>query len=281
MGILVTGGTGMLGRTVCRRLGSQEAISLGSRDLDITDAAACDAVLARHRPRVVLHCAAMTAVDRCESERERAFAVNAHGSANLAQACVRHQARLVAISTDYVFAGTLDRPYREDDEAGPRTVYGASKWAGEQAIRAQCPDHLIARVAWLYGPGGPSFLHTMLRLGAQQGPALTIVDDQIGNPTTTDAVADALLPLLDSPIRGTVHMSCEGEASWFAFAQAIFSRRGITRPVHPCTTTAFPRPAPRPANSRLEKRALRDHGQPPMMGWQDALDRFLKEHPDG
>jgi dTDP-4-dehydrorhamnose reductase len=281
MGILVTGGTGMLGRTLCRRLFGRDSVGLGSSELDVSDARACDAMLDRHRPQVVVHCAAMTAVDRCESERERAFRVNALGSENIARSCAAHGVRLIAISTDYVFSGTLDRPYREDDATGPGTVYGESKLAGENAIRAHCPNHLIARVAWLYGPGGPSFLHTMMRLGSQPGPPLTVVDDQIGNPTSTDAVVDALEPLLDDPIVGTVHMSCEGEATWYHFAKTIFTHKGYARQLLPCTTAAYPRPAPRPANSRLEKQRLRTHQRPPMAQWEDSLALFLKENPHG
>ncbi len=281
MGIVITGGSGMLGRTLARRLAGQDALALSSRDLDVGDATACDRLIAQRRPRVVVHCAAMTAVDRCESERDAAYRVNALGSANIAAACARHGARLIAISTDYVFAGTLARPYHEWDETGARTVYGASKLSGEEAIRAHCPDHLIARVAWLYGAGGPSFLHTMLKLGAADGPALTVVDDQVGNPTSTDAVADALLPLLGASLVGTIHLTCEGEVSWYGFAQAIFARTGLARALTPCTSAQYPRPAPRPENSRLEKRVLRLHQLPPMADWQQALTRFLKEHPHG
>ncbi len=281
MAIIITGGAGMLGRTLSRRLAGRSPLALGARDLDVGDAQACDQALARHRPRVVVHCAAMTAVDRCESEQDAAFRVNAVGSANIAAACARHGARLVAISTDYVFPGTLPRPYHEWDETGPRSIYGQSKLAGEQAIRSHCPDHLIVRIAWLYGQGGPSFLHTMLELGAASGPPLTVVEDQIGNPTSADAVADALLPLLESALVGTVHLSCEGEVSWFGFAQAIFAQAGLTRGVVPCSSAAYPRPAPRPANSRLEKRFLRLHRRPPMADWQTALARFLKEFPHG
>jgi len=281
MAIIITGGTGMLGRTLSRRLAAQQPVSLGSKDLDIGDAQSCDAVLARHRPQLVLHCAAMTAVDRCEGEREAAFRVNALGAANIAAACARHGARLVAFSTDYVFAGDLPRPYREDDAPGARTVYGASKLAGEQAVRELCPDHLIVRVAWLYGPGGPSFIHTMLRLGTQDGPPLKFVDDQIGNPTSTDAVADALMPLLQADETGIMHMSCEGEVTWYRLALELFALRGFTRQVIPCTTAQFPRPAPRPANSRLEKGALLLQGRPSMMDWRAALHRFIKDYPHG
>jgi len=241
----------------------------------------CEAALDRLRPEVVVHCAAFTAVDRCETQAEEAFLVNQTGSANLAAACSRHQARLIAISTDYVFSGELDRPYHEDDPVCPRTVYGQSKVAGELAVSAGCKDQCIVRVGWLYGPGGPSFLHTILKIAAKDGPPLRVVDDQIGNPTSTDAVADALLPLLPTGVTGTVHMTCSGETSWHGFATSLLREYGVDRAVVPCTTAEFPRPAPRPANSRLEKRALRRHGMPDMPHWQDSLAQFRCSYPKG
>lgn len=277
---LITGGTGMLARDLARRLGTGVR-TLARADLDIADPGAVDAALAAIAPEVVINCAAMTAVDLCESRREDAFRVNALGAGILAAASHRHGARLVHLSTDYVFAGDLGRPYHEDDATGPRTVYGASKLAGELAVREHCPDHLILRIAWLYGPGGPSFVHTMLRLGALDGPALTVVDDQIGNPTSTAAVADHLMLLLARGAVGTVHLSCEGEVSWHGFARTIFARAGLTRAIVACTTAQFPRPAPRPANSRLDKAWLRRHALPPMPTWQEAFARFLTEHPHG
>jgi dTDP-4-dehydrorhamnose reductase len=268
----------MLGRTLVRRLAEHDVRAPGSRELDITSAKAVAEAIAGWRPQVVIHGAAHTKVDACETEVERAFAINGIGSANVAIACQRHHARLIAISTDYVFSGDLARPYREWDATGPLTVYGQSKLAGEEAIRTHCADHVIARVAWLYGPGGPSFLHTMRKLGAQAGAPLTVVADQIGNPTSTDVVADAVVQLLEHPLVGTLHLTCSGETSWFGFAQAIFEHYGLTRGLAPCTTADFPRPAPRPANSRLEKTALRLHGLPAPQEWRAALARYHHDH---
>lgn len=279
--VLVTGAGGMLGRTLVRRFGHRGVIGRDRRSLDVLDTKAVDAAIASLRPTVVVNCAAMTAVDRCESERDNAFAANAGAPANLARACQRHGVRLVHFSTDYIFSGDLDRAYCEDDPAGPRTVYGQSKWAGEEAVRSLCADHLILRTAWLYGPGGPSFVHTMLRLAAQPGPPLRVVDDQHGNPTSTDAVATALDRLIDQADPGTVHLSCAGETSWYGFARELFAVVGVARDVTPCTTAEFPRPAPRPANSRLEKRALHQRGLPPMPPWQEALRAFLHDFPHG
>lgn len=279
--ILITGGGGMLARTLARHLPMAELSMFTRRDLDITDAVAVEHQVAMSRPQAVINCAAMTAVDACEAESDRTFATNATGPANLALASARHGARLIQISTDYVFAGDLARPYHEEDACVPRTVYGRSKWAGEEAVRRHCPDHLIVRTAWLYGAGGPSFLHKMLALGAKPGPPLKVVADQHGNPTSADAIAAHLAMLLVRGVTGTVHLSCEGEASWFDLARAIFRTKGISRDLTPCTTAEFPRPAPRPVNSRLDKRALRQLGLPAMPDWRNALTTFLAEFPDG
>ena len=278
MRILVTGANGMLGRTLRRRLAGHALGLVDLPELDITRLAAVEQAWSAFAPEAVIHCAAMTAVDACETEPDRAYAVNALGSANVAIACHRRQARLIAISTDYVFRGDLDRPYHEWDVPAPRTVYGASKLAGEEAIRAHCPDHAIIRTAWLYGPGGPSFVHAMLKAGRASGAPVRVVNDQIGNPTSTDALAGAIELTLDARLAGTFHATCEGEATWHAFACAIFDRFRLNREVVPCTTAEFPRPAPRPANSRLEKRVLRLAGLPPMPEWRQALREFLAEH---
>lgn len=270
----------MLGRTLVGHWSDRHTIlALNRKELDVSNSQMCSAVIENACPDIVVHCAAHTAVDRCEGELDAAYRVNAIGSANVAIACQRSGARLIAISTDYVFAGDASRPYNEWDQPGPRTVYGASKLAGEEAIRTHCPEHTIARVAWLYGAGGPSFLHTMLRLGAQAGDPLRVVVDQLGNPTSTTAVAEALDRVIDQAIIGTVHLTCSGETSWYGFAQEIMRLSGCARGVTPCSTSEYPRPAPRPANSRLEKMALRLHGLPSMPVWQDALASFLA-HPD-
>lgn len=277
MRVMVTGGRGMLARTLLMRLTTHELVPVDVQEADITDAASVDALVAQVRPDAVIHCAALTQVDDCEAKRELAFRVNADGAGNVASACQKYGARMIGISTDYVFAGDLDRPYRESDPAvGARTVYGQSKRAGEEQIFAACPEALVCRISWLYGPGGPSFVHTMLKLADGTRPLLKVVDDQRGNPTSTFAVAEHLALLLERPeITGVVHLTCEGEATWFEFAQEIFRQYGITQAVAPCTTAEYPRPAPRPANSRLEKARLRELGLPPMPDWHDALREFL------
>ena len=276
MKILVTGGKGMLGRTIRTELSEHEIIVADLPEADITDPAGFDGFLQEAEPDAVIHCAAMTAVDKCETEKELAFRLNAFGSANVASACGRNGIRLIAISTDYVFDGKSDRPYTEFDRAGGcATIYGQSKFAGEEAVRIHAPNHVICRISWLYGAGGPSFVHTMMKLAGTR-PELKVVADQHGNPTSTLAVARQLRSILSRPeLVGTFHMTCEGEATWFDFAKEIFRLAGKDQTVIPCTTEEFPRPAPRPKNSRLDKMMLRLAGLPPMPDWHDALAEFM------
>ena len=278
MKVLLTGGKGMLGRTICDVMTDVEVIPTDLPEADITDEAGFDAVLKRHMPDAVIHCAAMTAVDKCEEAVDLAYRLNARGTANVAAACSRNGVRLIAISTDYVFDGASDRPYNEFDVAtGGNTVYGKSKFAGEEQVRALCPNHCICRISWLYGKGGPSFVHAMLKLADGTRPVLKVVADQRGNPTSAYAVARELRALLDRPLLcGTFHMTCEGEATWAEFAAEIFRVAGRNQEIQPCTTDEFPRPAPRPKNSRLDKMGLRIAGLPPMPDWRDALAEFME-----
>ena len=278
MKILITGGKGMLGRTLQQEFRDCELIIADLPEADITDPAGFDAFLAKASPDVVIHCAAMTAVDKCETEIDFAYKLNAFGTANVAAACHRHHVRLVAISTDYVFEGNADRPYNEFDKPnGGNTIYGKSKFAGEEAIRNHCPDHVICRISWLYGHGGPSFVHAMMNLADGTRPVLKVVADQHGNPTSTTAVARQLRNILNRrELVGTFHMTCEGEATWAEFAAEIFRLAGKDQKIVPCTTEEFPRPAPRPKNSRLDKMMLRLAALPPMPDWHDALAEFMK-----
>ena len=278
MKLLITGGKGMLGRTLQREFRDHELVIADLPEADITDPAGFDAFLAQAAPDAVIHCAAMTAVDKCETEIDLAYKLNAFGSANVAAACRRHGVRLIAISTDYVFEGSSDRPYCEFDlPSGGNTVYGKSKFAGEEAVRRHCPDHVICRISWLYGPGGPSFVHAMMKLADGTRPELKVVADQHGNPTSTLAVARQLRNILDRrELVGTFHMTCEGEATWAEFAAEIFRLAGKEQKIVPCTTEEFPRPAPRPKNSRLEKMMLRLAGLPPMPDWREALAEFMR-----
>ncbi len=281
MKVLVTGHRGMLGRSLLEALAGHETVGADLPEFDVTDTAAVEALVAAEGPAAIVHCAAFTAVDECESREAEATQVNGQGAGNVARAAAAQGAYPIAISTDYVFAGDLERPYREDDPVGPRSAYGRSKLAGERAVLEACPAATVLRIAWLYGAGGPSFVHTMLRLGADDGDPLRVVDDQRGNPTSCAAVARCVAGLIADPLPGVVHGSCEGETTWYGLTRELFSRTGLGRGVEPCTSDAFPRPAPRPANSRLENAALAAAGRPALPDWREALAEFLREHPHG
>lgn len=279
--VLITGAGGMLGRSLCQRFREHQVFARGRSELDVTCQKSVLETFKALKPDVVIHCAAMTQVDDCETQQERAFAVNHLGSLHVAQAAKQVKSRLIAISTDYVFKGDSLQPYPENAPTEPQTIYGQSKLEGERAILSEYGDAVVARVAWLYGPGGPSFLHTMMRLGKMGGDPMQVVNDQIGNPTSTLAVAEHIEILMRSDIRGVVHLTCEGEATWFEFTREIFERAGLNREVLACTSDAFPRPAPRPANSRLEKGALLKEGIQAMPHWKEALNDFLEMYPEG
>ena len=286
MKILITGGKGMLGRTLQAELVEHELVVADLPEWDITDGTAFTARLMAEKPDVVVHCAAMTKVDDCETNRDLAFKLNEEGTRNVALASKAAGARLIAISTDYVFSGDPPREpwaWGEMDIPRPRTVYGMSKFAGEQMIQMLYPDNsVILRIAWLYGAGGPSFVHTMLKLGAQAGDPLKVVNDQFGNPTSTNVVADVIRFLLTKPeVSGIVHGTCEDQCSWYDFACEIKRLApGFTRAVVPCTTAEFPRPAPRPRCSALKKSVLNVLGYRTPT-WQAALAAFLASSGNG
>lgn len=278
MKLLITGAEGMLGRTLVSQFSSEYEVAVGThKQCDITDFDAVCKKLEAVRPDVVIHCAAMTDVDRCQIEADKAYLVNSIGTKNVARACHENHVKLISISTDYVFDGNLDRPYCESDRAdGGSTVYGRSKWLAEEMVRTYCPNHIIARVSWLYGEGGPSFVHTMLRLAEERRTGIKVVSDQVGNPTSCSAVARVLKELLNRPeVVGTIHVSCEGAATWYDFAKKIFELAGKTPLLAPCLSEEYKSPAKRPYNSRLEKRALRMLNIEPMPPWESALEEFI------
>ena len=279
MKILITGGKGMLGRTLQRELAGHEIIVADLTEWDITDDTGFVAKVCEAKPELIVHCAAMTKVDDCETNRDLAFRLNEDGSRNVALAAKACGARLFAISTDYVFSGEPPREpwaWSETDIPRPRTVYGASKFAGEQMIQMLLPEAVIIRIAWLYGAGGPSFVHTMAKLGAQEGAPLKVVNDQRGNPTSTKTVADVIKFLMTkSDVSGIVHGTCEDQCTWYDLTVELFRLLGLKREVVPCTTEEFSRPAPRPHNSALKKSVLNLLGYRTPK-WQDALAEFVK-----
>lgn len=270
--ILVTGAGGQVGAELLRLIPAVRAFTRSQ--LDITDPTAVESVV---RPGdTVLNCAAFTAVDRAESEPAAAFAANETGPAVLAAACARAGARLVHLSTDYVFPGTATAPYEPADPTGPATVYGRSKLAGERAVRELCPQSHIVRTAWVYAGTGGDFVATMRRLERERD-TVSVVNDQIGSPTFAADLAAGLLELAANPAAPAVlHATNAGQASWFDLARAVFAGIGADpERVRPCTSAEFPRPAPRPAYSVLSAAAWRAAGLTPLRPWESALTEAL------
>ena len=292
MTILITGAKGQLGNELTKILGEgtsslgvlplfyaqSKVISVDVDELDITDLPSVLSFFALHTPALVFNCAAMTNVDGCETNEDVAYKVNAIGPKNLAIACEQYGSRLLHVSTDYVFSGEGSSPYTESDEPSPNTAYGRTKYAGEENVLAHCPNSCICRTAWLYGYVGNNFVKTMLRLAREKG-SLTVVNDQVGNPTSAVDLAFQLLLLGASVETGVFHCTCNGEpVSWFDFASRIVSLAGLDVPVHGCTTAEFPRPAKRPAYSALDNSRLRSTIGDSMRDWKVALDSFMEKY---
>jgi len=256
---LILGAGGQLGSAL--RTLKPEDVALVARDvpqLDLTDPKEIERTIADVKPDVVINAAAYTAVDKAETEVELAFRVNASGAASVAHSAEIHNARMIQVSTDYVFDGKKSSPYRTDDPAAPLSVYGKSKFAGEQAALANCQNCLVVRTAWLYSGEGSNFVKTMLKHMASS-PAVRVVDDQVGTPTCARSLAQALWDLARTDCRGVLHYTDTGVASWYDFACAI-QEEAVTLgllekavSVQPIPTRSFPRPAPRPPYSVLEK----------------------------
>jgi dTDP-4-dehydrorhamnose reductase len=273
-GWLVTGAGGQLGSDVADllRAYNEECVALSRDGLDVTDRDDVERVFADVRPDIVVNCAAYTDVDGAESDEDGAYDVNAHAPALLAERCASLGARLMHVSTDYVFDGHGSAPYDEKTRPAPRTAYGRSKAAGEQAVLTSHADAFVVRTAWLYGAAGPNFVKTIARLAGERD-TLDVVEDQLGTPSWTLHVARGLVALAisDQP-PGVWHCVNDGEASWYVFARAIFAELGLDPArVQPTTTEAFPRPAPRPAYSVLSGQKWRAAGLPVMAHWRDAL----------
>ncbi|EWT02796.1 dTDP-4-dehydrorhamnose reductase [Intrasporangium oryzae NRRL B-24470] len=276
MRVLVTGAGGMLAHDLvpALRAAGHAVTAMDRGDLDVTDAAECVAGVSGHD--LVVNGAAWTAVDDAETHEAAAFAVNAVGAANVAHAAARTGARLVQISTDYVFDGTDEVPYAADHPVAPRSAYGRTKAAGEWAARALCPDSWVVRTSWLYGAGGPNFVATMLRLAGER-ETLSVVDDQVGAPTWTRDLSDLIVRIVEAGApAGTYHGTSAGSTTWFGFARAVFEEAGLDpERVQPTTTDAFPRPAPRPASSVLSHDSLVAAGIEPIGDWRPSLTAYL------
>jgi dTDP-4-dehydrorhamnose reductase len=281
MKTFVTGAAGQLGRALipelARRNWEYEAADLA--EMDITDWGLVWRTLSSFKPEVVINAAAATRVDDLENAPDLAIRVNGGGARNLAIACRRLGARLVQVSTDYVFDGEKPGPYQEWDPPNPLSVYGLSKLLGEEWVRQQCPDHFIVRTAWLYGLPGPNFI-TAILAKARAKHDLMVVHDQRGTPTSAPALAPQLLALAQTEAFGTYHATCHGEATWYKFALVILEKAGLPAKIRPCETREYPRPAPRPANSVLENRLLKVAGLDLMPHWQEDYNRFWEWYGD-
>jgi len=271
MKLLIVGADGQLGTDMARLLAPLAAVmAVTFHDLDITDWPILKQAVESAHPDVVINCAAYTAVDRAETEPDAAYRVNVLGARNVAQAARRVGARVVYFSTDYVFDGMATEPYDEDAPTGPLSVYGRTKLQGEQATREANPDHLILRLAWLYGSTGHNFVRTVLRL-AQEKDELRIVDDQVGSPTFTEDVVHQLWALLQDGASGTYHCVNAGQASWYEFASQIVRLSGNVASVVPINSADYPTAARRPAFSALSDHHLEVEHLNIMRPWQDAL----------
>ena len=283
MRILVSGANGQLGSDCLEVLADGEVLGLDLPDLDIADATSVRAAFGDFRPDVVLNCAAYTAVDRAETDEAAADRANREGPAVLAAACAAAGARLVHISTDYVFSGdrTVPEPWCESDEPAPRTVYGRTKLAGERAIAASGCEYVVLRTAWLYGARGRNFPKTMLRL-ALKNPSDTarVVADQWGSPTWSRRLAEQIRAVVLAPgrVSGLCHAAGLGRATWFEFAEAFLSLMGVPHRLSPCKTSEYPTSAHRPANSILECANLGASGLLVLDGWRDALAAFVAQN---
>ncbi|MCL2884129.1 MAG: dTDP-4-dehydrorhamnose reductase [Oscillospiraceae bacterium] len=275
--VLVTGVKGQLGYDVMKVLAQRgiEAVGADIEEFDLTDKAAVLRFVEGCRPDAVIHCAAYTAVDKAEDNAALCRAVNVDGTANVAAACNAVDAKLLYISTDYVFPGDGDRFYEVDDPTGPRSVYGQTKLDGEAAARAVA-RHFVVRISWVFGKNGANFVRTMLKLSDK--PSLRVVDDQIGSPTYTADLAPLLCDMIVTDNYGTYHATNEGLCSWAQFAAEIFSLAGAATAVEAIPTSEYPASkAVRPLNSRLSKRSLDEAGFQRLPEWHDALTRYMKE----
>lgn len=293
--ILITGCSGQLGKALNERLkyGADTAVlntartienqTMGMRNnnfvqwerMDIADKKQVFEIVEKFKPHIIINCAAYTAVDMCEAEEDRAYSINALGAWNLAAAAEKAGAKLIQISTDYVFDGKKNSPYVESDKPDPVTAYGRTKLAGEEAVKKYCSRYFIIRTAWLYGDG-KNFVKTMLRLGREK-KEVRVVNDQTGTPTSADELAKMILAVMHSDYYGTYHGTCEGEATWYEFACEIFRLAKEQVKVVPITTEEFPTAASRPLYSVLENKRLKELFPFRMKGWKEALREYMEK----
>lgn len=277
MKILITGANGQLGRELINQYKQKKGIDLiftGRSDLDISNLKEVHNFVNKNKPDVIINCAALTAVDKCETELDMAYKINAIGPKNLAMAANDIGAEIVQVSTDYVFSGDIDKSLTEFDVVDPQTVYGKTKLEGEMLVKNHNPKHYIVRTAWLYGDGN-NFVKTMIKL-SKTNTLLKVVNDQKGTPTSTVDLAKVIIKLVEDKNYGVFHCTCKGECTWFEFTKEIFRLKGITTELWPCTTDEFPRPAKRPEYSVLRNYMLELTTGDITRTWQEAIGEYLK-----
>lgn len=278
MKVLVTGVTGQLGYDVARELEKRhiEYKGTGSREMDISDAEAVKRVITAYHPDAIIHCAAYTAVDKAEDDYDRAMDVNAKGTLAIAKAAKEIDAKMLYISTDYVFNGQGTEPFTVDAATAPLNVYGLTKLFGEEAVQMELSKYFIVRISWVFGKNGNNFIKTMLRLG-QTHDELTVVSDQWGSPTYTADLAPLLCDMISTDAYGIYHATNEDTTNWAEFAAYIMEQAHLPCKVRPIPSSDYPTRAVRPLNSRLDKSSLDKAGFRRLPDWKDALRRYLKE----
>lgn len=278
MKFFITGVNGQLGYDVKRELlerGYTDILAPTRVDLDITNEDAVKKMIREYRPSVIFHCAAYTAVDRAEEEQEKCYQVNVLGTKYLTEAAKEMDAKIIYISTDYVFDGTKEGLYQIEDKVNPVNYYGKTKYLGENFIR-EYDNHIIVRISWVFGVNGKNFIRTMLNL-AESHKELNVVCDQIGSPTYTKDLAGLLVNMFLSNVKGLYHVTNEGYCSWYEFAEFIFKESRKKVKVHPILTKDYKTIAKRPLNSKLSKESLDDIGMKRLPEWQDAVKRYIRE----
>ncbi|WP_438864983.1 dTDP-4-dehydrorhamnose reductase [Neptunicella sp.] len=280
--IIVIGKSGQLALAIRKIAADREILFLGRHDIDITTIDNIELTLKHFRPVAIINASAYTAVDRAETDAEQAYLLNETAVANLARYCAKRAIHFVHVSTDYVFAGNKGSPYLTDDDYGPKSVYGSSKMAGEIAMLKYCPNACIIRTSWVYSSEGQNFVKTMLRLMREKSE-LGVIDDQIGSPTSANALAKACLVAAEKKVVGIHHFTDAGVASWYDFAntiQQLAHQKGLLStliPINPIPTRAYPTPAQRPAYSVLDKSSLKESFNLQPKHWQSELTMVLDE----
>lgn len=277
MKVLVTGVGGQLGYDVMKvlKLRNIECLGADIAEFDITNFAATNVFISKYNPDAVIHCSAYTAVDKAEDNLEICQAVNVKGTENIAKICRTIDAKMIYISTDYVFPGTGDTYYEVSDKTGPLSAYGQTKLDGENAVRATIDKYFIVRISWVFGENGNNFIKTMLKLGKEHDQ-LNVVCDQIGSPTYTADLAPLLCDMVVTKKYGTYHATNEGICSWAQLAEEVFKQTGYMTKVNFIPSSDYPTKAVRPINSRMSKNSLDAAGFDRLPSWQDAVDRYLK-----